>query len=134
MLIIPKKITFHISAIIECLLNLPISILARFVTEIFILINFSSFFIHLEQFSIRVHDVLKNRCPAELKDENFSFEKVMLIATIDCDIEGKISRRFVNDIIDRKINRSNAIKLEDFVKLNVCQVHAALFLHKISFS
>jgi len=47
----------------------------------------------------------------------------MFIATIDCDIEGKIARRYVHDVIDRKIDRSNAIKIEDLVKLNVCQVH-----------
>ncbi|XP_070491593.1 ATP-dependent Clp protease ATP-binding subunit ClpX 1-like [Chironomus tepperi] len=80
-----------------------------------------------EHFSINVHDVLKNRCPTEHIDKNFSFENVMFIATIDCDIEGKIARRFVHDVIDRKIDRSNAIKIEDLVKLNVCQELAKLF-------
>lgn len=56
----------------------------------------------------------------------------MFIATIDCDIEGKIARRFVHDVIDRKIDKSNAIKIEDLVKLNVCQVHRNTINKKIA--
>lgn len=47
----------------------------------------------------------------------------MFVATIDWDVEGKIARRFANDIIARAVDRSNAIKFEDLVKLNLCQVH-----------
>lgn len=61
--------------------------------------------------------------PKKLIGMNFSFKTVMLIGTIDCDIEGKISRRYMMDLMHRKINRSNVLTNNDLEKFNMCQVH-----------
>lgn len=64
--------------------------------------------------------------PKELIGKDFSFKTVMLIGTIDCDIEGKISRRYMMDLMHRKINRSNVLTVNDLEKFNMYQV---LFIH-----
>jgi hypothetical protein len=46
----------------------------------------------------------------------------MLIGTIDCDIEGKIARRYMMDLMHRKFNRSNSITVNDLKKLKLHQV------------
>lgn len=83
--------------------------------------------------------------PKELIGKDFSFKTVMLIGTIDCDIEGKISRRYMMDLRKRKINRLNALTVNDLVNFNMSQVHISHdkfpfhdslinFLHLPSFS
>ena len=59
--------------------------------------------------------------PKELIGKDFSFKTVMLIGTIDCDIEGKISRRYMMDLRERKINRLNALTVNDLVNFNISQ-------------
>jgi hypothetical protein len=67
-----------------------------------------------------------NRTPSEpLPKEiigDFCYKKVMLIGTIDCEIEGKIARRYMMDLMHRKFNRSNSITVNDLKKLRLNQV------------
>jgi len=56
----------------------------------------------------------------ELK--RYDLKPVWFIGTVDCDMEGKIARRFIQDIIDRRVDRSNVIKINDLEKLELCQV------------
>ncbi|KAG5679702.1 hypothetical protein PVAND_009252 [Polypedilum vanderplanki] len=80
-----------------------------------------------EKMSLKLRDLLNERCTAELYDEKFEFQNIMFIATIDCDIEGKISRRYINDIIDTRYCRENVVTSADLVKMNVCQELSEVF-------
>lgn len=66
--------------------------------------------------------------PKEVIGRDFSFRTVMLIGAIDCDIEGKVARRYAMDLTWRKFNRSNVMDSDDLVRLNLCQVGAFLIV------
>lgn len=61
-------------------------------------------------------------CSKELKGKFIHTKNIWFIGSIDCDIEGKLARRFIQDTIGLTVNRRNVIESEDLHSLGMLKV------------
>lgn len=61
-------------------------------------------------------------CSNELKGKFIHTKNIWFVGSIDCDIEGKLSRRFIQDTIGLTVSRRNVIASEDLQRLGMLKV------------
>lgn len=61
-------------------------------------------------------------CSKELEGKFIHTKNIWFIGSIDCDIEGKLARRFIQDTIGLTVNRKNVIGSEDLHNLGMLKV------------
>ncbi|CAO1405766.1 unnamed protein product [Diamesa serratosioi] len=72
-------------------------------------------------------------CSIELKEKYIHTKNIWFVGSIDCDIEGKLSRRFIQDSIELTVNRSNVIESKDLHSLGMLKELVEWFPFKAPF-